>query len=142
MTTFSIRVFRSPSVLKKRSWVIGRDVATFSIFNAIALASKTPIQIGRKNFSSASFSTTTGVFEMGSRSSPLISIFFIGPPRSSCRRPGERILETPLDPNRDVLAGADRAPGTGPEMDDPVARGPPGKSMAELALPFHQDIHD
>ena len=52
----------------------GRGVVTPSIWSAMAFASKTPTQIGRKFFSSASRRITTGMFAIGSTIRALTSI--------------------------------------------------------------------
>ena len=86
MTTRSTWASSSVSRFFSRSWVIGRGVATFSISRAMALASKTPTQIGRNSpFSVVSRRITTGMFEIGSINSPLISILTMAAPR--LRRP-------------------------------------------------------
>ena len=48
-----------------RSWVIGLEKVIFSIWVAIALASKIPIQIGMAFFSSRSLRMTIGVLVIG-----------------------------------------------------------------------------
>ncbi len=57
-----------------RSWVMGRGVAMFSILRAMALASKTPIQMGRMRSLVGSWRTTMGILDMGSMTRPLIRI--------------------------------------------------------------------
>ena len=67
--------------LRRRSWVIGRGVAMFSICSAMALASKIPTQIGRTFCPSLSRRMMIGMFVIGSTMSPLIVISIcIGPP--------------------------------------------------------------
>ncbi len=66
--------------LRSRSCVIGRGVVTFSICSAMALASKTPTQIGRTRCPSLSRRMMIGMLVMGSTISPLIVI-------SICMRP-------------------------------------------------------
>src|SRR5215468_5423602 len=53
---------------------MGRGVVTFSIWSAIALASKIPTQIGSIRCPSLSRRMTMGVFVMGSTINPLIDI--------------------------------------------------------------------
>ena len=60
----------------ERSWVIGRGVVMFSILRAMALASKTPIQMGRMRSVSGSWRTTIGILEMGSIDEPLDPHFY------------------------------------------------------------------
>ena len=60
--------------LRSRSCVIGRGVATFSIWSAIAFASKMPTQIGSTRCPSLSRRITIGMFVMGSTISPLMVI--------------------------------------------------------------------
>ena len=60
--------------LRSRSCVIGRGVATFSICSAIALASKSPTQIGSTRWPSLSRRMTIGMLVIGSTISPLIVI--------------------------------------------------------------------
>src|SRR5215468_11188939 len=61
-------------MFRRRSWVIGRGVVTFSICSAIALASKMPTQIGSTRCPSLSRRMTMGVLVTGSTISPLIDI--------------------------------------------------------------------
>ena len=60
--------------LFSRSCVMGRGVCTFSIWSAIAFASKTPTQIGRTRCPSTSRSTMMGMLVIGSTISPLRAI--------------------------------------------------------------------
>src|SRR5258706_12894815 len=128
-----------------RSCVSGLAVVTFSIFRAIALASKTQIQIGRKNFSSASRRTTTGVFETGSRRSPLISIFFnertLPFPSGSFREtPDQRVFEPFFDPDPDVTSRRRARRFRILEMHDSVARGSPAQCGASLVAALDEDV--
>src|SRR6185369_15457041 len=120
---------------------MGRGGSTPSIRKAIAFASKTPIQIGRKSWLWVSRRMTIGTFDAGSSISPLISTrsSWVGSLMPYCAgRPGGRSSESsercPLteqavgqgrgDPHAGHIAerhglGAHR------EMDDPVARRAP-----------------
>src|SRR5206468_2309612 len=60
--------------LRSRSCVIGRGVAMFSIWSAIAFASKMPTQIGSTRCPSLSRRMTIGMFVIGSTISPLMVI--------------------------------------------------------------------
>src|SRR5215217_4405861 len=60
--------------LRRRSWVIGRGVATFSICRAMALASNSPTQIGSTFSPSLSRRITIGMLVSGSTINPLIVI--------------------------------------------------------------------
>jgi hypothetical protein len=53
---------------------MGLGVGTFSMVNAIALASKTPIQMGRTLSDLKSSRTMMGIFDKGSTTSPFIRI--------------------------------------------------------------------
>ncbi len=68
---------------------MGRGVAIFSIWRAIAFASKMPTQIGRKTPFDESRRTTTGMFDTGSISRPLISILTMGASSFRPRLPRE-----------------------------------------------------
>ena len=59
---------------RSRSCVIGRGVVTFSICSAMALASKTPTQIGSTRCPSLSRRMMIGMLVIGSTISPLIVI--------------------------------------------------------------------
>src|SRR6185503_1011515 len=73
-TIFSMRPRRSWMTFFSRSCVIGRGVVTFSIWSAIALASKTPTQIGRTRCPSLSRRMMMGILVIGSTIRPLIVI--------------------------------------------------------------------
>ena len=60
--------------LRSRSCVIGRGVVTFSICSAMALASKTPTQIGSTRWPSVSRRMMIGMLVIGSTIRPLIVI--------------------------------------------------------------------
>ena len=60
--------------LRRRSWVIGRGVDTFSICDQMALASHNPTQIGRTFWPSLSRKMMIGMFVTGSTIRPLIVI--------------------------------------------------------------------
>src|SRR3984885_9362440 len=57
-----------------KSWVIGRGVANLSIYNAMALASYMPTQIGRTVSLLTSFKITIGILLAGSMTRPGIFI--------------------------------------------------------------------
>src|SRR6266446_10664322 len=59
---------------RRRSWVIGRGVGTFSICSAMAFASKIPTQIGSTRCPSLSRRMTMGMFVIGSTIRPLMVI--------------------------------------------------------------------
>src|SRR5688500_889992 len=61
-------------MLRSRSCVIGRGVAMFSIWSAIAFASKMPTQIGSTRSPCLSFRITMGRLVIGSTISPLMLI--------------------------------------------------------------------
>src|SRR5881392_610776 len=74
--------------LRSRSCVIGRGVAMFSIWSAMAFASKMPTQIGSTRCPSLSRRITIGMLVMGSTIKPLmvISICMALQPRRRERR--------------------------------------------------------
>src|SRR3954452_13403135 len=73
MTIFSTLPPSCSSTERRRSWVIGRGGSTPSMRSAMALASKTPIQMGRKSWLPTSRRITIGTFDEGSSINPLIS---------------------------------------------------------------------
>src|SRR5215207_7974217 len=74
MTIFSTRPPRLSSTRRRRSCVMGRGSSTPSIRMAMALASGTPIQMGRKSWLPVSLRMTIGMSEEGSSINPLISM--------------------------------------------------------------------
>jgi hypothetical protein len=78
---------RSSSTFFSRSCVIGRGVCTFSICSAIALASKTPTQMGRMRSPASSRRMMIGMLVMGSIIRPLTVISIsIRPPSDAAIR--------------------------------------------------------
>ncbi len=76
VTTTRSTVAPSPTIaFFIRSWVMGRGGETFSISSAMALASKTPTQIGSTESLSTSLRTMIGMLVVGSSISPLNSHF-------------------------------------------------------------------
>src|SRR5579862_2597922 len=86
----------SPIRLRRRSWVIGRAIWMPSSSVAIAVASSSPIQIGRFIVLSPSRKITIGVLVAGSRVSPptLIKIESSGPIRVRSYRTNSEQKET------------------------------------------------
>ena len=78
----------SVMTLRSRSCVIGRGVWTFSTWRAMALASKTPTQMGSTRWPSTSRSTTMGMLVIGSTIRPLMDISISTPLASSARNIG------------------------------------------------------
>src|SRR4051794_37497837 len=98
-----------------RSWVIGRGVVTFSICSAIALASKTPTQIGSTRWPSLSRRMMIGMFVIGSTIRPLIVI-------SICMFAPKAVRIRSGDPH---LHDVSHPRGIARKVDDGVARCPP-----------------
>src|SRR5712691_5424479 len=73
-----------------RSWVMGRAVVIFSSSSAMALASKSPTQMGSERFSSSSRRMMMGMLDRGSRAScfTFISRNMPSPPASRLHRGG------------------------------------------------------
>src|SRR5213593_3183700 len=126
-----------------RSCVIGLGVSTFSIWSAIALASKIPTQMGSRVSLVVSCRTTMGELVSGSIIRPLIlnSISFMnssgGWPLldpAAAQAVGRKARDLDRDEAPHQILGAI-------EVDDFVARGSPGEPEARPGPLLHQDLH-
>src|SRR5438876_12460597 len=137
--------------LRSRSCVIGRGVAMFSIWSAMAFASKMPTQIGSTRCPSLSRRMTIGMFVMGSTINPLMVISIcmgyqprrarrvVKPRRDARRAPPDAVRPGARHPHRHGAPDPRRRPG---DVDDDVRAGAARElGLAPPAASVDQHLH-